>query len=684
MKKILLLVIGLIAVLSSYAQSYNYDQAMDAIQAKDYEKAVDYLTRDLKDNPRAGLTFFYRAVLYHYNDQNSQALSDINNAIKYLSAKEKKMVASAYLVRAKIYLKIDDNAKALNDYGLAIKLDTENTDAYIDRAHLFYQLKQYDKAETDYRQVLKIDEGELRAWTGLGRNNLVLKNFGEAEKILSKVIKLDPNYMCGYYYRGLAYYEQGKIDEALEDIFQCLVLDDSDKDMRGLFVDYAAKNYPLAISKVNRQISLHPLKDIWYYIRARIHESRYDLSSAIADYTKVIELADINFRPILLATRAKCYSSAGMYEKAVNDFTESLSIDSTNAYNYGYMANTKRLMGNYTGSIADFNRAIDIEPREAWFYYSRGWSKEFIKDYEGARSDYDEAISLDKTMAYYFLNRGRLYETHLKNPVKAKEDYHKILLLDTLVMKESNCRQYALFHLGRNEEAISWLNKVLEQYPVEGNYYDAACLYSLMNRPAEAIASLKMAFQKGYRDFIHISADDDLINIRDLPEFKKLVEEWTSSFEESLKRDVGQILSEQDDDFVTVSIPMRPKGSGVYEIPCKINELPLQLIFDTGASDISISQTEVQFMLKNGFLKPDDITGANRYMDANGDVTIGTKIVLRKVDFGGLILKNIDASVVQNKMAPMLFGQSALSKYGKIVIDNEKQMITITNSAKKK
>lgn len=122
---------------------------------------------------------------------------------------------------------------------------------------------------------------------------------------------------------------------------------------------------------------------------------------------------------------------------------------------------------------------------------------------------------------------------------------------------------------------------------------------------------------------------------------------------------------------------MKSKGSGTYEVPCKINNLALNMIFDTGASDISISKTEVQFMLKNGYLKKNDFVGSQRYIDANGDVSVGATIIFRSVEFGGVVLKNVKATVVNNSNAPLLFGQSALSKYGKIIIDNEKKQITI-------
>jgi clan AA aspartic protease (TIGR02281 family) len=175
-----------------------------------------------------------------------------------------------------------------------------------------------------------------------------------------------------------------------------------------------------------------------------------------------------------------------------------------------------------------------------------------------------------------------------------------------------------------------------------------------------------------------VAADDDLDNVRDLPEFKSLVQEWKRKTDESDDLDVKARAIKLVNKRETVTITMQPKGSGIYEVSCKINELPLNFIFDTGASDISISSTEAQFMLKNGYLKAEDFVGKQSYMDANGDIEVGTKIIFRTVNFGGIILKNISASVVGNKNAPLLFGQSALSKYGKILIDNKNNSLTLT------
>lgn len=65
-------------------------------------------------------------------------------------------------------------------------------------------------------------------------------------------------------------------------------------------------------------------------------------------------------------------------------------------------------------------------------------------------------------------------------------------------------------------------------------------------------------------------------------------------------------------------------------------------------------------------------------MDANGNVSVGTLINLKNVHFGGLNLNNVRASVVRNPKAPLLLGQSVLSRLGKIEIDNKKSLIRIS------
>jgi aspartyl protease family protein len=112
--------------------------------------------------------------------------------------------------------------------------------------------------------------------------------------------------------------------------------------------------------------------------------------------------------------------------------------------------------------------------------------------------------------------------------------------------------------------------------------------------------------------------------------------------------------------------------NGVYIVPIEVNGIAMDFILDTGASDVSISYTEAMFLWKQGKLTENDIKGSQQYRTADGNITEGTVIQLKTVKIGNKILHNVEASIVKSLEAPLLLGQSALSKFGKISIDYKK------------
>lgn len=115
-------------------------------------------------------------------------------------------------------------------------------------------------------------------------------------------------------------------------------------------------------------------------------------------------------------------------------------------------------------------------------------------------------------------------------------------------------------------------------------------------------------------------------------------------------------------------VNMRKEG-GVYLVPVTVNGLNLDFVFDTGASSISLSAAEATVMARQGKITEEDVVGQAQFTDANGDVSVGTVVKLRFVQIGDITLHNVEASIVDNIQAPLLFGQSALAKFGKVTID---------------
>jgi aspartyl protease family protein len=115
--------------------------------------------------------------------------------------------------------------------------------------------------------------------------------------------------------------------------------------------------------------------------------------------------------------------------------------------------------------------------------------------------------------------------------------------------------------------------------------------------------------------------------------------------------------------------------NGVRYVWIEINGIRLRFIFDTGASNICISPAEATVLFRQGTLQKEDILDVEYFQDATGRISEGTRINLREVIIGGIVLNDVEATVVDNVNAPLLLGQSVLERFGSIEIDNEKSEI---------
>ena len=126
---------------------------------------------------------------------------------------------------------------------------------------------------------------------------------------------------------------------------------------------------------------------------------------------------------------------------------------------------------------------------------------------------------------------------------------------------------------------------------------------------------------------------------------------------------------------------------GVYKVPCEVNGLKVKMIFDTGASVVSLSQSFAEIMIDNGCLSSADFIGESKSLIADGSMVKHTNIILRSIKICDITLNDVKAIVVNNQSAPLLFGQSAIQMLGDISIKGDKLYInrgkeTISASSK--
>lgn len=652
--------------------SYNYSRGVEAINNNNAEEALDYLNKEINEHPDNGYAFAWIALVRNYNEEFGRALTAANVAVKKIPSKDKEYKAFAYGTRAQVYLNLKDTIQALKDYSQAINIVPDDDRFYNQRAQVYYEQGKYDLADKDYLKMISLKEGDVMGYMGIGRNANAQKRYEDAIKQFDYVVKLEPNYSSAYSFRAESYIGLKKYNEAIDDVISALGID---RDRKAFYElqELADSAFEQTVAKLKVQKIKEPNEQSWDYDLGIVYERVAKYNKAIAYYKESLEKES----NIITASRiSSCYDDLGDYDKALEYCNQAIALDSVKA-NYLYeKANILDNAGRTQEAIKTMSDYIANTPDEPAGYYQRGWFKDHSGDIEGALEDYTMAITLQPNVAYAYLNRGVLYRLKGEN-AKAESDFKQVVRLDS-IPEEAECSFYAYYYLGQKDKAIEILNTILDK-DKKGNCYDAACLYSVMGEKEKALSYLRQSLEDGYRRFAHIKRDRDLNNIRNTEEFKVLMKEYEEKHLQEIAAD-----ADGDDSAYELKVEEIPftQESGVCKVKCAINGLPLHFIFDTGATDVSISSVEATFMAKNDFLSSSDIIGKQNYQTADGNITEGTVINLKDVKLGSLHLNNIKASVVRNQAAPLLLGQSVLSKLGKIEIDNTKKVLRITHKQK--
>ena len=652
--------------------SYNYSRGVEAINNNNAEEALDYLNKEINEHPDNGYAFAWIALVRNYNEEFGRALTAANVAVKKIPSKDKEYKAFAYGTRAQVYLNLEDTIQALKDYSQAINIVPDDDRFYNQRAQVYYEQGKYDLADKDYLKMISLKEGDVMGYMGIGRNANAQKRYEDAIKQFDYVVKLEQNYSSAYSFRAESYIGLKKYNEAIDDVISALGID---RDRKAFYElqELADSAFEQTVAKLKVQKIKEPNEQSWDYDLGIVYERAAKYNKAIAYYKESLEKES----NIITASRiSSCYDDLGDYDKALEYCNQAIALDSVKA-NYLYeKANILDNAGRTQEAIKTMSDYIANTPDEPAGYYQRGWFKDHSGDIEGALEDYTMAITLQPNVAYAYLNRGVLYRLKGEN-AKAESDFKQVVRLDS-IPEDAECSFYAYYYLGQKDKAIEVLNTILDK-DKKGNCYDAACLYSVMGEKEKALSYLRQSLENGYRRFAHIKRDRDLNNIRNTEEFKVLLKEYEEKHLQEIAAD-----ADGDDSAYELKVEEIPftQESGVCKVKCAINGLPLHFIFDTGATDVSISSVEATFMAKNDFLSSSDIIGKQNYQTADGNITEGTIINLKDVKLGSLHLNNIKASVVRNQAAPLLLGQSVLSKLGKIEIDNTKKVLRITHKQK--
>src|SRR5258708_5691329 len=322
-----------------------------------------------------------------------------------------------------------------------------------------------------------------------------------AEKAVAaaqKAASLNPGLPEVHLALGGVYNATGKGSEAVTELKKALALSpNSDEAFRRLGDAYRASGHkPEAIAAYQNAVNANP----YYWSNHNTLGGAYfqfgENDKALQEYQKVSELAQDN--PIGYQNTGAVYFRLGKWSDSIIAFQKSLNIQ-PDATTYADIGTAEFFLKRYDDSIKMFEKAVELSPRDEELLGDLADAYRAAGQKQQAQTAYDKAIQL-------------AFQQLQVNPKSGAVTEHLALY-------------YAKKGDAAHSLAYTRQARALDPEDLQLLYYHAE-VYSLANRQKELLATLREAFKKGYSPEEAVS-DPELVSLKALPEFTKLVNEYS-------------------------------------------------------------------------------------------------------------------------------------------------------------
>ena len=667
---VLLLAVCATIVCAQENQSYNYQRALEALQEDNLYEGEYYLDLEIEANPQNGLAYVWLGWIKTYQDEIGEAIKLYHKALPLIPESETYYKAWTHWALGKIYLELEEPDKSIEHLTSSIESEPDNNHWLIERAEVYNDLGRLEEALKDCELHISRFPGEVAAYIMKSTVLYKQKKYQETLKTLAYAQKLNNNNAYIYSMMAKAENALGRYEDAADHLMTILVDGVYEEDIEELIVKENMELLDELIPRLKVQIAKYPHMESLQIQLLVIYLTQENYEDAITTIEGIKSINDSEFWDYALAST---YTSLGDYNTALQYALKAYELDNTyEKYNLELIQIYDEL-NRFDDALYITSKMLEQDPENynAHLYQAETYFE--MKNYSKAIESYNIAIALNSSNHYARYRRGY---AHLLNndSVKANKDFLKLC-------KEAEGEiehVFALIHLGETEKARLMVDSLCNIDSVMSDeQYNIACCYALLGENELAFSTLEAVLKNGYTQFNHIRRDLDFVSLHG-ERMDALLQKYETLVQNRVQA-LGTDTTVQEGETQIVEIPFTT-CNGVTKVDCTINKLPLNFVFDTGASQVTISQVEANFMFKNGYLSPRDIVGKETYQVATGAIAVGTTIVLREIEFGGITLNDVRASVVETQNAPLLLGQSVFQRLGKIEIDNINRVLKITTA----
>jgi tetratricopeptide (TPR) repeat protein len=313
-----------IIALNPMDEAAYFDRGFVKDLLEDYDGAIQDFTQQIAIDPEHVDSYFLRGMIWDKKKEYAKAALDYTSVIQLEDGN-----ADAHYFRGILKEKENDLAGAYIDYSDAIRVNSDHVDGYIHRAWLNIQQKSFAEAEKDLERAIAIDSSNVQAYYYLGFIQAERRQFDLALLNYLKAARINPFYELDYPVMAMKKHALRDYTVAMNKLVKFPSIPHQDLALLYHYLkneDAALKHINLAIAADNENTpSKNEQRATHYFLSARIHTSRNELTFALQDITSAIDLNPNN--AFHYYNRALIYMELGDYMKACSDYETELRIE---------------------------------------------------------------------------------------------------------------------------------------------------------------------------------------------------------------------------------------------------------------------------------------------------------------------------------------------------------------------
>ena len=246
--------------------------------------------------------------------------------------------------------------------------------------------------------------------------------YESGETFWTDTLAKNPNCWAGYDNLGLAFLEQGKVNEACEKFQKALAINPNDKD--------AHNNLGVALAQSGQ------------------------LDEAIANYQEALEITPKSFE--IYSDLGNALFQKGLVDDAIVQYAKALEINPNHAEGHDALGRALFQKGQLDEAINQYRMALEINPRFAEAHSDLGVAFFHRGRFDDAIAEYQNALEISPNYAEAHTNLGNVLWKKGQSG-EAIEQYELALKFNPKLAETHNNLGNVLFQIGQ-------LDKAVEQY----------------------------------------------------------------------------------------------------------------------------------------------------------------------------------------------------------------------------